>query len=98
MTSNSYFDARGWNKLGFGEKLRYSLATLLIVASIILAFISFIMLSVVHTSVIGTAGLFGSEALGILGISTYFSNEIIKFRTKVEEKLNELDKNEIHNS
>ena len=84
-------DNRSWNDLGFGEKIRYSLATLLIVSSIILAFVSFIILLEIPSSVIGTVGLFGSEALGILGIASYFSNEIIKFKSKVDAKLNELD-------
>ena len=84
-------DSRSWKELGFGDKIRYSLATLLIVSSIVLAFVSFIILLEIPSSVIGTIGLFGSEALGILGIASYFSNEIIKFKSKVDAKLNELD-------
>lgn len=91
-------DNRSWKDLGFGEKIRYSLATLLIVSSIILAFVSFIILLEIPSSVIGTAGLFGSEALGILGIASYFSNEIIKFQSKVDAKLNELDEIEHKNN
>lgn len=91
-------DNRSWNDLGFGEKIRYSLATLLIVSSIILAFVSFIILLEIPSSVIGTVGLFGSEALGILGIASYFSNEIIKFQSKVDAKLNELDEIENKNN
>lgn len=91
-------DNRSWNDLGFGEKIRYSLATLLIVSSIILAFVSFIILLEIPSSVIGTVGLFGSEALGILGIASYFSNEIIKFQSKVDAKLNELDEIEHKNN
>lgn len=91
-------DNRSWNDLGFGEKIRYSLATLLIVSSIILAFVSFIILLEIPSSVIGTVGLFGSEALGILGIASYFSNEIIKFQSKVDAKLNELDEVEHKNN
>lgn len=86
-------DTRKWQELGFGDKIKYSLATTLIMASIILGFVSFIILLEIPTSVIGTMGLFGSEALGILGITSYFSNEIIKFNTKVDERLRELDKN-----
>lgn len=91
-------DNRSWKDLGFGEKIRYSLATLLIVSSIILAFVSFIILLEIPSSVIGTVGLFGSEALGILGIASYFSNEIIKFQSKVDAKLNELDEIEHKNN
>ena len=91
-------DNRSWNDLGFGEKIRYSLATLLIVSSIILAFVSFIILLEIPSSVIGTLGLFGSEALGILRIASYFSNEIIKFQSKVDAKLNELDEIEHENN
>ena len=91
-------DNRSWNDLGFGEKIRYSLATLLIVSAIILAFVSFIILLEIPSSVIGTVGLFGSEALGILGIASYFSNEIIKFQSKVDAKLNELDEIEHKNN
>lgn len=52
-------------------------------------------------SVIATCGLFGSEALAILGISSYFHNELVKFETKIDDTLRNINKprkNEISNT
>ena len=88
------FDTRHWKELGVSEKIKLSLASFLIISSVILGFLSFIWLLEVPGSVIATSGLFGSEALAILGISSYFSNEMTKFNTNVKEKLERLDRRE----
>lgn len=85
------YDTRKWNDLGFNDKLKLSLATFLIISSVVLGFISFIWLAIIPTSVIATMGLFGSEALAILGISSYFHNELIKFESDVTSRLKNID-------
>lgn len=93
IMKNTY-DTRSWKELGFGDKMKYSLAAFLIVSSVVLGFISFIWLAMIPGSVIATSGLFGSEALALLGISSYFYNELVKFETKVDKRLNNLNKSE----
>lgn len=88
------YDKRKWNDLGVTEKFKLTLASLLIVSSIILGFLSFIWLTYVPGSVIATIGLFGSEALAILGISSYFHNELVKFESNVRTRLSDIERRE----
>lgn len=91
MTNISY-DTRKWKELGFGDKMKYSLAAFLIISSVILGFVSLIWLAMIPGSVIATCGLFGSEALAILGISSYFHNELVKFETKIDDTIKNIRK------
>lgn len=90
---NATYDNRTWHDLGINDKVKLSLASSLIISSVIMGFLSFLCLHEVPTSVIGTMGLFGSEALAILGISSYFHNELVRFQSTVKEKLQDLEKN-----
>lgn len=92
MQESSY-DNRKWKELGFGEKIKFTIAGSLVTASILLGFISFIILLEIPTSVIGLSGLWLSTALALLGIASYFDNEMIKFQNNVHEKLKRLDTN-----
>ena len=87
------YDNRKWKELGFGEKIKFTIAGSLVTASILLGFISFIILLEIPTSVIGLSGLWLSTALALLGIASYFDNEMIKFQNNVKEKLKRLDTN-----
>lgn len=87
------YDNRRWNELGITEKFKMSLAGVLTLASIILGFISFIVLLEIPGSVIALDGLWLSTALAVLGISSYFHNELVQFQGKVTERLNRIDKN-----
>lgn len=93
-TSIELYDNRKWNDLGANDKFKLSLAASLIVSSIIMGFISFIWLQEVPTSVIGTMGLFFSESLALLGISSYFYNQLYQFKAEVNKKLDEIGKDE----
>lgn len=86
-------DNRSWKELGANEKIKISLASFLMVSSVVLGFISFIWLEMIPGSVIATMGLFGSEALAILGISSYFHNELVHFQSEVKTRLSRIDKN-----
>ena len=88
---NNTFDTRSWKQLGFGDKLKYSIAGILVCSSIVLGFGSFIMLLEIPTSVIGLDGLWLSTALMVLGISAHFHNELVSFQTKVSERLREIN-------
>ena len=100
MTDISY-DTRKWKELGFGDKMKYSVAAALVFASILIGFVSFIWLAMIPTSVIALSGLWLSTALAVLGISSYFHNELVSFQNKVNDKLEKIDKprkNEISNT
>lgn len=83
-----------WNDLGITEKVKISIAGALVTASILIGFISFIILYEIPTSVLGLDGLWLSTALAVLGIASYFDNEMTKFHARVQDRLNRLDKHE----
>lgn len=90
MTNISY-DVRKWKDLGFGDKMKYSIASVLVLSSIIIGFLSFVWLAMIPTSVIALSGLWLSTALAILGISSYFHNELVQFQGKINDRLKSLD-------
>jgi len=87
-------DNRKWKELGIGDKIKFSIAASLVVASVVLGFVSFIILLEVPTSVIGLDGLWLSTALAVLGISAHFKNEMVKFQSNVNDRLNRINKND----
>lgn len=90
---NEISDNRKWSELGAADKFKLSIAGILVMSSIVLGFISFVILLEIPTSVIGLSGLWLSTALAILGITSYFNNELIQFKGKVQDRLNKIDKN-----
>jgi hypothetical protein len=80
-----------WNELGASEKTKLSLSIFLIVSSVILGFISFLILNEIPGSVIGINGVWMSTALALLGITAYVNTQVVKMRTQLAEKINEID-------
>lgn len=91
MTDLKIYDDRKWRDLGFKDKAQYILAISFGFASIILAFVSFILLLYIPTSVITMSSLFASFALAIIGVTIYFKNQFIELQTKCDTKLKEID-------
>lgn len=89
--SDVSYDVRKWKDLGFADKMKYSIASVLVFSSIVIGFVSFIWLAMIPTSVIALSGLWLSTALAILGISSYFHNELVQFQGKINDKLKRLD-------
>lgn len=85
------YDIRKWKDLGFADKMKFSIASVLVFSSIVIGFASFIWLAMIPTSVIALSGLWLSTALAILGISSYFHNELVQFQGKINDKLKILD-------
>lgn len=85
------YDIRKWKDLGFGDKMKYSIASVLVLSSIVIGFASFIWLAMIPTSVIALSGLWLSTALAILGISSYFHNELVQFQGKINDRLKRMD-------
>lgn len=89
--SDVSYDIRKWKDLGFGDKMKYSIASALVFSSIVIGFASFIWLAMIPTSVIALSGLWLSTALAILGISSYFHNELVQFQGKINDRLKRMD-------
>lgn len=89
--SDISYDVRKWKDLGFGDKMKYSIASVLVLSSIVIGFLSFIWLAMIPTSVIALSGLWLSTALAILGISSYFHNELVQFQGKINDKLKRIE-------
>lgn len=85
------YDIRKWKDLGFADKMKFSIASVLVFSSIVIGFLSFIWLAMIPTSVIALSGLWLSTALAILGISSYFHNELVQFQGKINDKLKRMD-------
>lgn len=88
------YENKKWAELGAATKIKLSSAAALVVASIILGFVSFIILLEIPTSVIGLSGLWLSTALAIMGITSYFHNEMVQFQSEVKTRLKKLDNEE----
>lgn len=85
------YDIRKWKDLGFADKMKFSIASVLVFSSIVIGFASFIWLAMIPTSVIALSGLWLSTALAILGISSYFHNELVQFQGRINDRLKRLD-------
>ena len=88
------YENKKWKDLGAATKLKLSIAASLVAASIVLGFVSFIILLEIPTSIIGLDGLWLSTALAVLGITSYFHNEMVQFQSEVKSRLKKLDEEE----
>lgn len=92
--ADTTYENKKWQELGAATKIKLSSAAALVIASIILGFTSFIILLEIPTSVIGLSGLWLSTALAIMGITSYFHNEMVQFQSEVKTRLKKLDEQE----
>ena len=83
-------DKRGWKELDIKSKIQYIIAIGLVLASIVLAFISFFMLYEIPNSVLATNGLWLSTALGCIGIGMYFKNSLVEYQAKVNREIDRM--------
>ena len=83
-----------WKELPVSDKIKLSLATGLVTSSVVLGFVSFILLLEIPTSVLGLDGLWLSTSCAVLGISAHFNNEMTKFQANVRNRLDKLDRQE----
>ena len=94
IMSDISYDSRKWKELGFADKMKYSIASVLVFSSVVIGFLSFIWLAMIPTSVIALSGLWLSTALAILGISSYFHNELVQFQGRINKRIMDFDKYE----
>ena len=80
-----------WSNLNITEKIKFILAFILIVASIILGFVSFFVLNTIPNSVLAMDGEWLATACAILGISMYFHNSLVNYQTKLNKEIKDID-------
>lgn len=80
-----------WSSLDITNKIKLSLAAILIIASIILGFVSFFVLNRIPNSVLAMDGEWLATACAILGISMYFHNSLINYQTKLNKEIKDID-------
>ena len=84
-------EQKRWKELGFGEKLKYSLAIFYAICSVLIGIISFIILYEIPGSVLAISGIWMSGCLAILGITQYFKTQLVEFQTEVKERFKRID-------
>lgn len=80
-----------WTTLDITNKIKLSLASILIIASIVLGFVSFFVLNTIPNSVLAIDGEWLATACAILGISMYFHNSLVNYQTKLNKEIKDID-------
>lgn len=80
-----------WTTLDITNKIKLSLASILIIASIVLGFVSFFVLNTIPNSVLAMDGEWLATACAILGISMYFHNSLVNYQTKLNKEIKDID-------
>ena len=77
-----------WQTLGIKYKIQYSMAILLVVSGIVIAFLSFFLNAFnIATGVLIYIAQAFITAGGIFGVSIYFKSKIGEFETKADNKI-----------
>lgn len=77
-----------WQTLGIKDKIQYSMAILLVISGIAIAFLSFFLNTFnIATGVLIYIAQAFITAGGIFGVSIYFKSKIGEFETKADNKI-----------
>ena len=77
-----------WQTLGIKDKIKYSMAILLVISGIAIAFLSFFLNAFnIATGVLIYIAQAFITAGGIFGVSIYFKSKIGEFETKADNKI-----------
>ena len=94
MTEILYQEGLTWNKADFRLKIQYSMSVLLIIAGVVLAFLSFFIMHEIGMGVLSASTLFIGSALGIYGIGMMVKNQLVDMQVQVDKKIRDLDRRE----
>ena len=78
-----------WKDLGARDKFQLVNGTVLVVAAIILYYISFIITLTVGVGVISAGTTLLGTGLALFGIGSYFKNQLVNFETNLEKEVDE---------
>ena len=77
-----------WQSLGIKDKIQYSMAIILVISGIAIAFLSFFLNAFnIATGVLIYIAQAFITAGGIFGVSIYFKSKIGEFETKADNKI-----------
>lgn len=94
MTEVLYKEGLTWSKADFRLKIQYSMSVLLIIAGVVLAFLSFFIMHEIGMGVLSASTLFIGSALGIYGIGMMVKNQLVDMQVQVDKKIRDLDRKE----
>lgn len=94
MTEVLYKEGLTWSKADFRLKIQYSMSVLLIIAGVVLAFLSFFIMHEIGMGVLSASTLFIGSALGIYGIGMMVKNQLVDMQVQVDKKIRDLDRRE----
>lgn len=94
MNEILYVEGLTWSKADFRLKIQYSMSVLLIIAGVVLAFLSFFIMHEIGMGVLSASTLFIGSALGIYGIGMMVRNQLVDMQVQVDKKIRDLDRRE----
>ena len=94
MSDIIYQEGLTWSKADFRLKIQYSMSVLLIIAGVLLAFLSFFIMHEIGMGVLSASTLFIGSALGIYGIGMMVKNQLVDMQVQVDKKIRDLDRRE----
>lgn len=94
MVEILYQEGLTWSKADFRLKIQYSMSVLLVVAGVLLAFLSFFIMHEIGMGVLSASTLFIGSALGIYGIGMMVKNQLVDMQVQVDKKIRDLDRKE----
>ena len=89
-----YVDGLKWRNADFRLKIQYSMSVVLIMAGIVLAFLSFIIMNEIGAGVFGMSSFFVGAALAIYGIGVMVKNQLNDMNILVKDEINKLQESE----
>ena len=86
-----------WKDIGIRDKFQIINGTLLIICSIVLYFLSFIMTLTIGMGVVSACSTMLATGLAFFGITSYIKNQMNEFETRMNHRVNELERKEKEN-
>lgn len=88
MVKFRFKNMNDWQSLGIKDKIQYSMAIILVISGIAIAFLSFFLNAFnIATGVLIYIAQAFITAGGIFGVSIYFKSKIGEFETKADNKI-----------
>lgn len=83
-----------WKTIGIRDKFQIVNGTILIIAAIILYFLSFALTFTIGMGVISACSTMLATGLAFFGITSYLNNQMTHFETKMERRIKKLEEEE----
>lgn len=80
----------------FKDWIHYGSAMTMLISAIVLSFLSFLILHLVHGTVLMYVSLCIIFAAGVYGITLYFNNSLGQFSTNINENIKKVIKEEMN--